>query len=173
VSDNVLPFPGYTIDRARQEVTAAFADVRAGRTELWAAQASVLGALDALEIQQQRMREAHNATVAATGEGKVAKNPRATSARAASNIAPKVGTQRAEVLSYIVERGGATDFEIARAIRMLPNSVRPRRGELVEGGYVRLTDRTRRHRGSDFAVWEATADGVAWHNANINGAAAA
>lgn len=173
MSDNVVQFPSFTFDRVRQEITAAFANVRTGRTELWAAQAAVLAALDALEAHQARMREAHNSSVSATGEGKLTRDPRITSARAAARIAPRTGTQRAAILAYIVEHDGATDYELASQLKMLPNSVRPRRGELVEGGYIQPAGRTRRHRGSDWEIWAPTPDGVEWHEHNANGAAAA
>lgn len=51
---------------------------------------------------------------------------------------PKSGTQRARVLDWLLvcNGRGATDDELADALAMSPNSVRPRRVELVEGGWV-------------------------------------
>jgi hypothetical protein len=164
---NIIPFPGFSFSRARQEIADAFTHVRVGRTELWAAQAKVLAALDAFEEHQRRVREAHNATVSATGEGKVVRDPRMTSAKSAASVAPRVGTQRAAILTHIAERpGGVTDFEIARDLKILPNSVRPRRGELIEGGYVVDSGQTRVHRGSEWVVWKVSADGREWFDEN-------
>lgn len=164
---NIIPFPGVPFSRMRQEIVDAFANVRAGRTQLWSAQAKILETLDAFEAHQRRVREAHNATVTATGEGRVVRDPRMTSAKAAAAIAPKVGTQRAAILTHIAERpGGVTDFELARNLKILPNSVRPRRGELVEAGYVSDSGKTRIHRGSEWVLWVVSADGRDWYDNN-------
>lgn len=92
---------------------------------------------------------------------KVAHGASDTSLRAAERAAPKVGTQRHEVLglfrndNWNRSRGsgmihGFTDSEMAHASGLPLNSVRPRRLELVEGGWVR--DSGRRRDGS--TVWE-------------------
>lgn len=72
---------------------------------------------------------------------------------------PRTGTARRGVLEYLVSRGefGATDEEIQDALAMNPSTERPRRVELVEGGWVhdggarRLTSS-----GSPAVVWELT-----------------
>ena len=79
-----------------------------------------------------RMAAVRDAQVAESREGKVKREPTATSARAARKVALKSGTQRARVLAYLVENNGATDHEIGRDLAMGSNSVRPRRIELVE-----------------------------------------
>lgn len=57
---------------------------------------------------------------------------------AAVEIYPASGTQRRKVLNFITEMGerGATDEEIQLALQMNPSTQRPRRVELVEGGWV-------------------------------------
>ncbi|MET8848066.1 hypothetical protein [Amycolatopsis sp. NPDC004625] len=172
--DNVIPLRGATFARVRRDITDAFADVRAGRTALWSAQATILASVDALEEHQHRMREARNQTVTASGEGRVSKNPRATSARAAVAVAPRVGSQRARILIYAAEHPtGVSDYEISRDLRLLPNSTRPRRGELVEAGYLADTGTTRIHRGSPWIVWMVTDSGQEWYVNNQQEDAAA
>ncbi|MEV6879567.1 hypothetical protein [Amycolatopsis sp. NPDC051128] len=117
------------------------------------------------------MAAVRDAQVTADAEGKVSADPAATSARAARLVEPRTGNQRGAILRFIVEGNGSTDFEIARDLRILPNSVRPRRGELAEAGYVVDSGRIRRHRGSDWVVWEATDEGRAWHRRAFGGAA--
>ncbi|EHR62650.1 helix-turn-helix domain-containing protein [Saccharomonospora cyanea] len=118
-----------------------------------------------------RQAQARDTEVRATTEGKTTANPRATSARAARNIAPKTGTQRARVLAAVVRHGGLTDLELAEQLGLLENSVRPRRTELVTGGYVVDSGRTRTHRGTEWVVWEATDAGKAWFADQLGGAA--
>jgi len=88
----------------------------------------------------------------------------ATSRNAALAVYPRTGTQRARVLNYLRSaRDGRTDEEIATGLAMNPSSVRPRRIELVTGGWARamftaagapVERRTRA--GVDAQVWEAT-----------------
>jgi hypothetical protein len=87
-----------------------------------------------------------------------------TSRAAALAVFPRTGTQRARVLNYIRSaRDGRTDEEIATGLAMNPSSVRPRRIELVTGGWVRamttaagyVVERPTRS-GADAQVWEAT-----------------
>lgn len=110
-------------------------------------------------LERQRLAAAE---VTAPREGKVAANPRPTSARAARNVQPRTGTQRGRILVDIVEHGGATDHELETRLGMLASSVRPRRGELLADGYVRDSGRIRQHQGSDWTVWEPTDAGRAW-----------
>ncbi|NIJ10610.1 hypothetical protein FHU38_000954 [Saccharomonospora amisosensis] len=118
-----------------------------------------------------RQAQARDAEVRAAGEGKVAADPRPTSAQAARTIAPRVGTQRARILAAIVEYGGLTDHELAERLGMLDNSVRPRRTELVSGGFAADSGRVRTHRGTAWVVWEATEEGRAWWRSLLGGAA--
>jgi hypothetical protein len=62
----------------------------------------------------------------------------ATSRAAAIAVFPHTGTQRARVLGYLLRVvNGATDEELGLALSMNPSSVRPRRIELVTGGWAR------------------------------------
>jgi predicted ArsR family transcriptional regulator len=112
-----------------------------------------------------------DADLTAPREGMVAKNPTATSARAARRVEPKTGTQRGKVLTALVEHGGLTDLELAEKLGLLENSVRPRRTELCTGQYARDSGRVREHRGSQWVVWEATDAGRAWWTRNVSNAA--
>lgn len=80
-----------------------------------------------------------------------------TSRQAAVAIAPTSGTLRAKVLAFIQTRGaaGATDEEIAQALGLNPSTARPRRIELVRGGFIekRGTRKTSSGRAAD--VWVA------------------
>jgi hypothetical protein len=86
----------------------------------------------------------------------------ATSAAAAVKAFPRSGTQRRRILDALAEAlpkagGGATDPELCRHLALSPNSVRPRRGELVEMGLVEDSGRTRDHLGNGHTVWRPTA----------------
>jgi hypothetical protein len=164
--------PVYTTTRLRQIITAYLAQVRAGVLTLDAAQLRINAAFDDLEARHAAAAAARDAEVTRPAEGIVAADPAATSARAARLVAPRTGSQRARLLEYIVTApGGVTDFEAARDLRLLPNAVRPRRGELAGGGYVVDSGRTRRHRGSQWTVWTATDEANAWYQRQIGGAA--
>lgn len=82
-----------------------------------------------------------------------------TSKAAAWSVQPRSGTQRMKVLAAIVATGnsGATDEELTKAIPMKPNTLRPRRVELVVGGWV-VDSKTRRQTESneEAIVWVAT-----------------
>lgn len=69
----------------------------------------------------------------------------ATSRAAAIANYPRSGSQRGRVLALLEAKGdfGATRQEIARELKMSDDSVRPRVVELVEGGWIAATDRTR------------------------------
>jgi hypothetical protein len=102
-----------------------------------------------------------SSVAAATGgrDGKVRSDADVTSQAAAKAVGVKSGTQRHAVLSALgVE--DSTDYEIQAVTGLDQNSERPRRGELVDGGFVQPTDRTKRHRGQDWRVWEATQAGL-------------
>lgn len=88
-----------------------------------------------------------------------------TSAAAAASMIPSAGSLRATVLRYVVESGGhgATDAEIQEALKLDGNTQRPRRCELVSGGYVIRTDRQRKTSAGRWAfVYAATGAGRAW-----------
>ena len=111
----------------------------------------------------QKITAARDAQVTAPVEGLVSRNPASTSAKAARRVEPKSGTQRAAVLREIVERGGCTDYELSFRLRLLASSVRPRRLELQQHGYVINSGRTREHRGTTWIIWAPTAEAIAWH----------
>lgn len=68
-----------------------------------------------------------------------------TSKAAAISNYPRSGSQRALVLEYLQAQGphGATRQEIAIATGLSDDSVRPRVVELIDGGWVLATERTR------------------------------
>lgn len=69
-----------------------------------------------------------------------------TSRQAAIDNYPRQGSQREKVLRYVVGCGdsGATREEIAADMAMTESSVRPRIVELLDGGYVKASGRTRK-----------------------------
>lgn len=87
-----------------------------------------------------------------------------TSHKAARRALPRSGTQRRIILDALAaayELGdGATDVELSVHLHMSPNSVRPRRGELVELWLVTDSGRVRKHHGADHVVWTVTADAM-------------
>lgn len=103
-------------------------------------------------------------------EGKLRMDASATSRAASRAITIKSGSQRALVLLELYGGGDLTDFEIQKRLSLAPSSERPRRGELVDAGFVRPvihTDgphigmgRTKTHNGSEWQLWTLTHDGV-------------
>lgn len=60
-----------------------------------------------------------------------------TERAAAYEVLPRSGSQRERVLHFVsANPAGVTDFEIADGTGLEASSVRPRRGELVEGGWL-------------------------------------
>lgn len=156
--------PVYTASRLKNVVSANMASVRAGALTPTEAENAIIRALDDFDRRREAAAAVRDAEVTTNAEGRVAADPAATSARAARLVAPKTGSQRARLLEYIVTApSGATDFEAARDLRLLPNAVRPRRGELIGGGFVVDSGETRQHRGSLWTVWTATQDGHDWY----------
>lgn len=86
-----------------------------------------------------------------------------TSNAAAVKVLPKTGTQRRAIFDALVSAahaGGATDPELSRHLGLSGNSVRPRRGELVEMGLVEDSGRTRLYAGNPHIVWRPTQHGI-------------
>ncbi|MEV6646034.1 hypothetical protein [Amycolatopsis sp. NPDC051371] len=165
--------PVFTTTRLRQVVTAYLAQARAGVITLDDAQARIGAAFADLEARRAAAAAVRDAEVTRPTEGLVTADPPTTSARAARLVAPRTGSQRAVILRYVVEApNGVTDYETSRDLQLLPNSVRPRRGELAEAGYVIDSTRTRRHRGSEWVIWEATDEARAWYGRNFGAGAA-
>jgi hypothetical protein len=82
-----------------------------------------------------------------------------TRAEAAKSIAPLATNQRRRVFEFVTGRGphGATDPEISSGTGLDGNTVRPRRGELVDSGHVVDSGRTRKTKsGRPAHVWVAT-----------------
>jgi hypothetical protein len=108
--------------------------------------------------------DALRAAAAGDREGKVRADARPTSQATASAITVKSGTQRAAVLLALAERP-MTDREIQTRLAINQNSERPRRGELMDLGFVaaRVADNgygvTKSHDGTLWQVWEITAAG--------------
>ena len=91
-----------------------------------------------------------------------------TSHQAALANAPRSGTQRARVLlaihnfGYVDRNGvgtGLNDDEIANASKLMGNSVRPRRGELHQGGFIEDAGRRSSMLGNGSVVWSLTEKG--------------
>ena len=82
----------------------------------------------------------------------------ATSRKAFLDVYPKTGTQRRRVLDFVQGQGGygATDEEIQAGLNMSPNTERPRRVELVEGGWLVDSKQNRLNSaGHECIVWRA------------------
>jgi hypothetical protein len=98
----------------------------------------------------------------APGAGKARSGARETSRSAALLAEPRSGTNRRAVLDAVaavardVQTVGLTDVEIQRATGLNPNSARPRRVELVDGGWLADSGRTREHYGREHTVWVLT-----------------
>lgn len=86
--------------------------------------------------------------------GKARRDGAPTSKLAALTVAPRTGTQRRRVLDAIATRP-STDDELQAALRMSGNTERPRRVELVDGGWIRDSGARRpSSTGADSIVWE-------------------
>lgn len=108
----------------------------------------------------------------ANGAGRVRRGARATSVSAALLALPASGLNRRKVLDAVASVArdpnlvGLTDLQIAQISGLRDNSVRPRRVELVDGGWLEAatssdgTVRTREHYGRDHTVWVLTQKAV-------------
>lgn len=122
-----------------------------------------LRAVDTLSAPSRvgRARGVAAASPTADGAGRVAQGARDTSKAAALAVLPRSGNQRRRILDAIaaVARNpqvvGLTDLQLAHATGLSPNSVRPRRGELVDGGWLEQAGR-REHHGTEHTVWVLT-----------------
>lgn len=94
-------------------------------------------------------------------EGLVAHQASDTSKAAALDVMPRTGTQRLAVLDAIRNsEDGMTDEEIQSKLSIGANSQRPRRVELVEGGWLEDSGKTRpTDTGNDAIVWKLTTKG--------------
>lgn len=98
----------------------------------------------------------------ADGAGLVREGGAGTSKQAAYEVLPKTGQQRRRILDAVVAVArdprvvGLTDVELQRSTGINPNSLRPRRVELVDGGWLAPSGQTREHYGNDHTVWVLT-----------------
>jgi len=91
---------------------------------------------------------------------KVGRDHPDTSRAAALRISPKTGTKRRQVLDAIRNSSdGLTDEEMQQRIPMSPNTQRPRRVELVEGGFICDSGRRRPTTSTDLAIVWVVCDG--------------
>ena len=91
-----------------------------------------------------------------------------TSRQAALENYPRAGSQRERVLTSVLRAGqhGRTRDELEQATGLLMQAVTPRVWELVKGGWLIETDRTRTTRhGEAAAVLVATLKASAWQEA--------
>lgn len=114
-----------------------------------------------------RARGVARVSPGADGAGLVARGARRLSVEAARRLADS-GTNRRKVLDAVVSVArdpklvGLTDLQLAQITGLRDNSVRPRRVELVDGGWLEPgtssdgTPITREHYGRDHTVWVLT-----------------
>lgn len=108
--------------------------------------------------------------------GVVSASPHETSVQAATKVTLASGQQRHRILTALFHDGPLTDYELQTSLAIKPSSERPRRGELVNGGYVQAVlaedgrVQTRRHgavldtpdgSGTAWTLWEVTEAGRA------------
>lgn len=118
--------------------------------------------------------DAYLAAATENREGVLSARPAETSAEAARKVTLASGQQRHRILTALFHDGPLTDFELQESLKIIPSSERPRRGELVNGGYVQavLSEdgkvQTRRHgatsaedTGTAWTLWEITEAGRA------------
>lgn len=112
----------------------------------------------------EQMLATHAAVAALDAPGAKLRNDAPPTSRAAAvKVAPGAGTQRGRVLRCIVAAGaeGATDDQVRDRLGLELNTIRPRRLELVEAGYVIDSGDTRMTpSGNPAVVWLATLDGA-------------
>ena len=82
-----------------------------------------------------------------------------TQRQSAILIYPRTGTWRLRVLNAIANHGGATDEELYAITGGDENTVRPRRNELMNDGWIEDSGRRRRTPSKkDAVVWDLTAN---------------
>lgn len=119
-------------------------------------QAGVRHELDTiLRGLHEAIQEAREAAVG-DRDGKVRSDAPATSRAAAWRL--RSGTHRFRVLECLAW-APATDHELQGKLGMDPSTERPRRGELVDAGFVAETGRTKTHKGREWTVWRVTESG--------------
>jgi predicted ArsR family transcriptional regulator len=81
-----------------------------------------------------------------------------TSREAAEFITPKFPSLQVRVLEYIKMHGPCTDRAIIDGLELEPNSVRPRRIELMHLGVIRQESTVRQTNGRNAATWVIVED---------------
>ena len=76
-----------------------------------------------------------------------------TSREAADAIRSKVPALQQRVLDFIRENGPVTDSAIIEGLGIAPNSIRPRRIELMHLGVIRQEGIVRQDNGRNAATW--------------------
>jgi hypothetical protein len=165
------PYRGLSLEQAATllaERTRAIGLRNAGSPERWEREtaAEVDGFCTAVAASGRRTaplaRAGSSGGPGDDSPGKVRRGARKTSADAAVLAEPRTGTNRRAVLDAVaaVARDprtvGLTDVEIQRATGINPNSARPRRVELVDGGWLADSGVTREHFGREHTVWVLT-----------------
>lgn len=93
------------------------------------------------------------------GEAPSPKERRQAAAARRAAQPPRPGTTRRVILDAVVQvaadprTAGLTDVQIQAITGLSPNTVRPRRGELVSGGWLVDSGTTRPHHGTAHRVW--------------------
>jgi len=83
------------------------------------------------------------------------RTPRETSLQAAATALPSSGSRRRQVYDWLLDHP-STDDEVSEALHLIANTVRPRRGELVESGLVVDSGQRRPSAsGNEAIVWRA------------------
>lgn len=77
-----------------------------------------------------------------------------TSESASLYVLSRTGTKRRMVYDRLKVWGPATDVELQQGLGMVPNTERPRRRELVIGGFVQDSGARKKHHGEEHIVWE-------------------
>jgi hypothetical protein len=92
--------------------------------------------------------------------GMVRRNAKDTSVEAAESIVPHLGHLHSLVLGWFLRVGSGTDEELVQSelsSQYGPNTLRPRRIELVSKGLLRDSGRRRKNsRNRNMIVWEPT-----------------
>jgi hypothetical protein len=149
---------------------ASLAVMGAPATDLLAERNRFVAHVDALSASRSAPNGRGVARVSpdASGPGLARSDGRATAKAAALQALPASGRKRRQVLDAVAQVArdpqlvGLTDLQIAQATGLRDTSVRPRRVELVDGGWLEAgTDSegrtvTREHYGREHTVWVLT-----------------
>jgi hypothetical protein len=131
-----------------------------GAGDLAQISAGVRHELDCVIQNVCNARDALGESAVGNRTGKVRTDADATSEAAARAIAVKSGSQRHKVLDALYRFGDQTDEELQIRLQLDQNSERPRRGELVDAGFVTPTNLQRLNRkGLQCRVWTLSSAG--------------